>query len=153
MIDSSMIAFLHFIAAFGVVLSVAYQWVTFDRKLTLLDAIKIQKADIVYGISAGLVLVFGYLRLFYFEKGSDNYFGEFFYYLKLYIFALVGIISIYPTIHFRKWRKAIQAGHPPTINEKEFVIIQWILRAEITGLLIMILAASMMAKGAGHYLM
>ncbi len=150
MIYSSIIAYLHFMAAFGVVLSVTYQWVTFDRSLTLLDARRIQKADIIYGVSAGSVLVFGYLRLFYFEKGSDYYFGDSFYYLKLYTFALVGIISIYPTVRFWKWRKTTKAGNPPVIEEKEFVITRWILRVEVIGLLIMILAASMMAKGVGY---
>jgi len=150
MIYSSIIAYLHFIAAFGVVLSVTYEWVTFGKSLTLLDAKRIQKADMTYGISAGLVLIFGFLRLFYFEKGSEYYFGNQFYYIKLYAFSVVGIISIYPTIRFWKWRKVTQAGNLPIIEEKEFMIIRWILRVEVIGLLIMILAASMMAKDIGY---
>jgi len=150
MIYSSIIASLHFIAAFDVVLSVTYEWVTFGRSLTLLDAKRIQQAEIIYGISAGIVLVFGFLRLFFFEKGSDYYFENSFYYLKLYTFALVGIISIYPTVRFWKWRKITKVGLSPIIEEKEFMIIRWILRMEVIGLLVMILAASMMAKGVGY---
>lgn len=150
MIYNSIIAYFHFLAAFGVVLSVTYEWITFSRSLTLLDANRIQKADLIYGVSAGFVLVFGYLRLFYFEKGSDFYFGNTFYHLKLYTFAVVGIISIYPTIRFWKWRKVTRSGSPPVIEEKEFIIIRWILRMEVIGLLVMILAASLMAKGVGY---
>ena len=149
MISSAIIGYFHFIAAFGVVCSVVFEWVTFSRNPTLLEATKIQKADIIYGISAGLVLIFGFLRLFYFEKGSEYYFGNQFYYIKLYTFAVVGMISIYPTIRFFKWRKITKVGSSPIIDDVEFKIIQWILRIEVVGLLIMVFAASMMAKGIG----
>ncbi len=149
MISSAIIASFHFIAAFGIVCSILFEWVTFSKKPTLLEAIRIQKADIIYGISAGLVLIFGFLRVFYFEKGSEYYFGSQLYYIKLYTFAVVGIISIYPTIRFFKWRKITKVGNVPNINNIEFKIIHWILRIEVLGLLVMVFAASMMAKGIG----
>jgi len=149
MIYSSLVAFLHFIGAFGVVLSVFYEWVTYDRKLTLIDAKRIQTADLVYGISAALVLIFGFLRVFYFEKGSEYYLDNLFYNLKLYTFLIAGILSIYPTVRFWKWRKITKAGHTPIFDEKEFVMICWVLRIEVISLVIMIFSASMMAKGFG----
>ena len=149
MITSAIVAYFHFIAAIGVVCSVLFEWVTFCKKPSQIEAKRIQKADIIYGVSAGLVLIFGFLRLFYFEKGSAYYFGNQFYYIKLYAFAIVGIISIYPTIRFFKWRKITKAGNNPIIENVEFTIIQWILRIEVIGLLVMIFAASMMAKGIG----
>jgi len=148
-ITSAIIAFMHFIAAFGVVCSVLFEWVTFSKNPSLSDAERIQKAEIVYGISAGLVLIFGFLRMFFFEKGGEYYLENQFYYLKLYTFAVVGIVSIYPTIRFYKWRKITKADKKPMIENAEFKIIKWILRIEVVGLLIMVFAASMMAKGIG----
>ena len=126
-----------------------YEWLTYDKKLTLIDAKRIQTADLVYGVSAALVLVFGFLRVFFFEKGSDYYLENSFYLLKLYTFLLVGILSIYPTIRFWKWRKITKHGNSPIIEEKEFKMIRWMLRMEVIGLLVMIFAASMMAKAFG----
>ncbi len=147
MITSAIIAYFHFIAAIGIVCSVLFEWVTFSKNPSLVEAKRIQTADMIYGISAGLVLIFGFLRLFYFEKGSEYYFGNQFFYVKLYTFAVVGIVSIYPTTRFFKWRKITKVGNNPIIEGVEYMIIQWILRIEVIGLLVMIFAASMMAKG------
>jgi len=149
MITGAIISYLHFIAAIGVVCSVLFEWVIYSKNPSLIDARRLQMADMVYGVSAGLVLVFGFLRLFYFEKGVDFYFENQFYYVKLYVFAAVGIISVYPTIRFFKWRGATKAGDSPVVGHAEYTMVRWILRAEVVGLFVMILAASMMAKGVG----
>jgi putative membrane protein len=41
--------------------------------LTIPEARRIQRVDLAYGISAGLLLVFGLLRVFFFEKGVNFY--------------------------------------------------------------------------------
>ena len=57
MTTNAFFAFLHFIAAFGVVTTVVYETVTFQRNLTLQDAKRIQFADRFYGLS---VLIVGF---------------------------------------------------------------------------------------------
>lgn len=147
---NALVAYIHFLAAFTLVSSIVFEWLTYNRNITLIEAKRIQFIDIVYGISAGVVLVFGFMRLFYFEKGSAFYLDSPFYKVKLYTFLLVGVLSIYPTIKFIKWRKEIKLGIAPKYDDKEFKAIQWILRIEIIGLLIIILAASFMAKGISY---
>ena len=140
----------HFIAAFAIVFSVLFEWTTYNKNITLAEAKRIQGADIMYGISAVIVLIFGFMRLLYFEKGSEFYFSSPFYKIKLYTFLVVGILSIYPTIKFIKWRKETKLDVAPAVKEDEYHIIKWILRFEVIGLLIILLAASLMAKGIGN---
>ena len=88
MLISSLVAFLHFVAAFGIVATVVYEWLTFSRTPTHTEARRIQLSDRWYGIFAGLILVVGYLRVYYFEKGSEFYFSSPFFRVKLLLFLV-----------------------------------------------------------------
>lgn len=147
---NALVAYVHFLAAFTLVFSIIFEWFTYSRHLTLIEAKRLQTIDIIYGVSAAVVLVFGFLRILYFEKDSEFYFQNPFYKIKLYAFLVVGLLSIYPTVKFFKWGKVTKLGVAPTFKEEEFKIIKWILRAEVAGLLIIILSASFMAKGIGY---
>ena len=55
-----------------------------------------------------MLLVVGLLRVYYFEKGAAFYFGNAFFIAKLALFIVVGLLSIYPTLEFSAWRKALK---------------------------------------------
>src|SRR5256885_9702498 len=67
-------AFLHHLAAFTLVAALAVEFVLIRGELNLGTARKLQRIDMVFGLSAGGVLVVGLLRGFYFEKGASYYF-------------------------------------------------------------------------------
>jgi putative membrane protein len=67
---TSFFAFLHHVAAFALVAALVVEFVLIKEDLTLKSARKLQLADLAFGISAGIVLVVGLLRVFYFEKGA-----------------------------------------------------------------------------------
>jgi putative membrane protein len=69
MVTRSIFAFLHFAAVFGIVATIFLQWQTISRTPTLAEAKRIQICDRWYGVCAVAVLVVGFLRVFYFEKG------------------------------------------------------------------------------------
>jgi len=144
---NAVVAFLHFVAAFGVVSTLFLQWLTFNRQLTVVEARRIQRADMIYGITAGLVIIFGLLRVLYFEKGSEYYFSSTFFYIKVFLFLFVGLLSVYPTIRFLKWRTNTNLGKAPEIDAQEFKSIALILNLEMVGVIGVIFTASMMAKG------
>lgn len=149
MLPNVIFAFLHFITALGVVVSLVYERITFRPSLSITDAKRIQKADLIYGISALTVLIVGFIRIYFFEKGSNFYFSSPFFYVKLGAFSLVGLLSIYPTIRFLKWNKQLKSGQEPTISSSEYQTIRTLLNLEILGILIMLFAASAMARGIG----
>lgn len=147
---SALVAAAHFIAAFGVVAAVFYEWLTFNRTPTLSEARRIQLCDAIYGLSSIVLIAAGLLRVYYFEKGSEFYLNSPFFIAKIVLFGVVGLLSIYPTKKFIKWRVATRAGQAPEINEVTFARIALLLRLEVTLLFVIVVFASLMAKGVLH---
>ena len=60
---SAIMAFLHHVAAFTVVSCLVAEVVLFKPPLSVAQARRIQRTDSLFGISAGVVLVVGLLRV------------------------------------------------------------------------------------------
>ena len=146
---SAIMAFLHHLAAFTLTGSIIYELVAFHKDLTLAEARRIQRMDIVYGISAGVVLIIGLLRVFYFEKGAPFYAQNLFFWTKMAGFALVALLSIYPTIRFLSWNKFFAKNQVPEISDQDAARIKLILRLELVAIAVIILSAALMARGIG----
>ena len=149
MVTSAFFAFLHFVAVFGVVATVFLEWQTMSPAPTHAEALRIQRCDRWYGMFAMMLVAVGLLRVYYFEKGSAYYFGNPVFNAKLTLFVLVGLVSIYPTMRFIKWRKQMRQGAAPVVSAAEYRRIMMSLRAELLLLLAAALCASLMARGLG----
>jgi putative membrane protein len=149
MIAKSLVAYMHFLCAFGITAALFYEWFTFSRTPTAAEARRLALADRWYGIFAGALLVAGFTRAFHFEKGMDFYLRSPFFHLKITVFVVIGLLSIYPTIRFARWRPDIQAGRAPTITDSQFKLISRSLGAEMILLVALLLCASLMANGVG----
>lgn len=149
MVASAFFAFLHFVAVFGIVATVFLEWQTMSAAPTVAEARRIQACDRWYGVFAVLLLVVGFLRVYAFEKGSTFYFANPFFEAKLGLFVLVGLVSIYPTVRFAKWRAQTRQGAAPIVSAEEHRRIVWALRAELVLLLAAAACASLMARGIG----
>lgn len=90
------------------------------------------KADLLFGIFAGITVITGLLRMFYFGKGVDYYLINPLFIIKLSIFVLIGLLSVYPTITFLKIRKV----KDEVINMTQFNTIKLIITVEIILLLL-----------------
>ena len=146
---SALFAFLHFLAVFGIFAAVFLQWRTMSRTPTFAEARRIQASDRVYGMLAIVVLVVGFLRVYHFEKGKAFYASNPFFQAKLALFLGVGLLSIYPTIRFLKWRAQTKQGLAPVLAANEYKSIMTVLRIELLLLLATALCASLMARGVG----
>ena len=140
-------SFLHFLAAFGVCAMVLYELVFLTQTPSLTTAKNIQRADMIYGLSALLVVLMGFIRVYYFEKGPDYYFNNPFFWIKLNAFAGVGLLSIYPSIKFFQWKPLLKAKTAPILTTQTYHILRTLLILEVIGLLVMMISASLMAKG------
>ncbi len=147
MLANSFVAFLHFVAAFGIAATLFFEWYTFSRTPTVVEARRIAMADRWYGLFAMGLLVVGFVRAFYFEKGIGFYLATPFFHLKITLFVLIGLISIYPTVRFIRWGKDLRAGRAPEVSESQHRLISRCLSAQMVLLLGVILSASLMAKG------
>ncbi len=147
---SAPIAFIHHLAAFALAAALTAELALFDRNLTLGQARKIQRADMAYGISAGVLLVAGLLRVFYFERGSAYYFQNVFFIAKLSLFFLVALLSIYPTVLFASWNKQLKAGLLPQLTDAQFRRVRRVILWELLGIVGILLCAPLMARGIGN---
>lgn len=147
---SAFFAFLHYLAAFTLVSALAVEFVLVREEITVERVRRVRIADAVYGASAGLLLVVGLLRVFYFEKGATFYFGNAFFLAKLALFLAVGLASIYPTLEFQSWGKALKAGRVPVVHAVKLGRLRTVVHWELAGVVLVILCASLMARGLGQ---
>jgi putative membrane protein len=146
---SAFMAFLHHLFAFTLVACVVYEFIAYHKGLTIEEARRIQRADLMYGISAGVLLVVGLLRVYFFEKGPAFYSQSPFFWVKMTAFVLVGLLSIDPTVRYLRWNKTLKENKVPEISDNEFKRTRLLLTLEVIGLAVIIFAAAFMARGIG----
>jgi putative membrane protein len=148
---NAFIAFLHHLAAFTIVSCLFAEMLLLQEPLTVGSAKRIQRYDAIYGIAAGAILVLGFLRVQYFEKGADYYFHSAPFLIKLGLFAAVGLLSAYPTVVFFRWGKALKAGQLPEFSDGQRRKVRALIHVELLGLVLIIFNAAMMAKGIRYF--
>ena len=149
MLIAALVAFGHFIAFFALIGALVLELVLIKEGLSVETARRIQRADRALGLSALLLLVFGFLRVVYFEKGADYYFANSFFQIKLGLFIIVGLVSIYPTVKFLRWNAALNQQQAPELSASEVSRLKKIIHSELILIAGIIFCASMMAKGFG----
>ncbi|MCK6539902.1 MAG: DUF2214 family protein [Anaerolineales bacterium] len=146
---SALMAFFHHLFAFALVSSMVYEFIAFRKGLTIAEARRLQRVDLAYGISAGLLLIVGLLRVFFFGKGVNFYINNPFFWVKMGAFALVGLLSIDPTIRYLRWNRILKENQPPVVSEAEFKRTRAVLWLEVLGLAVILFSAALMARGIG----
>ena len=136
-------AFLHHAAAFALVAALAVEVVVIRDELNIRNARRLARADMVVGLSAGVLLVVGLLRVVYFEKGTAFYFHNAAFIAKMTLFVVVALLSVYPTLKFLSWRKGIDPAAVPKIR--------LVLHLELVGVALILLCAALMARGIGQF--
>jgi len=102
--------------------------------------------DAAYGALAGTVIVFGVSRVVFGANDADFYTGNPVFWLKMASFGTVGLLSIAPTIQYRRWRLATDG--PPSdadvATARRFITLQLGVFALIP------VFAALMARGIGR---
>lgn len=140
-------AFIHHAAAFLVVGTLMVELVLLKGELTPASARSALRMDMVYGIAALVLLVAGLVRVFYTEKGAAYYFASGPFLVKLGLFIVVALLSIYPTMKFIGWRKALRQQRAPELDAGTRRRVRMLIHIELTLLFVIMLMAIMMARG------
>ena len=148
---ASFFSFLHFAAAFALVSALVLERVLTDETLSLWSARRLVFADRIYGASAGVLLLAGFARVLYFEKGPHYYFHSAPFLAKLALFAIVALMSIPATLEFLSWRKPLAQAQVPAVSERRWRTIRTLVRAQMAGVGLIIVAAALMAHGVGYF--
>jgi putative membrane protein len=144
---STLFAFLHHLCAFSLVAALAIEFALIRMELTLASARRLQTTDLVLGIAAGLLLVIGLSRVFFFEKGATYYWHSHAFLMKFGLFVIIGLLSIIPTMEFLSWRGAIKAGQVPVVDAAKRRRVTMIIHIELAAVVIIVLCAAIMARG------
>jgi putative membrane protein len=105
---------------------------------------RIARIDLWYGVVAGVILALGFARAIFAAKGWDYYQHNVFFWAKIATFALVGLLSVPPTLAYIRWRKA---GVAPTLAE--VTAVRRYLWAEVALFALLPIFAAAMARGYG----
>jgi putative membrane protein len=130
------------LAAFAAALAV--ELVLFSRRVGGRTARLLAMADLVYGLAAALIIATGLLKVFAGDKPAVYYGHNMFFHIKLTLFVLIFLASIYPTTHFIRNRRAADS------DVVEYpALVGTLLKVELAATALVPLLAVMMARGYG----
>lgn len=139
-----LINFGHFLGLAAFLAALAVELALFARRVDGRTARKLALADLVYGLAALLVIVTGLLKVFAGDKPAVYYGHNMFFHIKLTLFVLIFLASIYPTTHFIRNRRAADS------DVVEYpALVGTLLKVELAATALVPLLAVMMARGFG----
>ena len=106
------LAYLHFIAVFVLFAFLSVELVLLKASLDERTVRLLGRMDLWYFGSAIAVLFTGILRMTLGAKGPDFYLSGWPVYAKLGLFLVVGLMSVYPTMAFIRWKRGFD--HDPS---------------------------------------
>jgi putative membrane protein len=106
--------------------------------------------DAAYGVMALAILVVGFLRVKYGAKGPAFYMHNPVFWAKIAAFAVVGLVSIRPTLRILAWQKLAKAdaAFVPALDEVNALRRTMLLEIHVFALIPIF--AAMMARGVGY---
>lgn len=147
MLTDALLAWVHFLLAFLLVGTLVAEAFILRLPVDGRVARLLARVDLFYGISAGLLVVVGVSRVIWGAKGWAYYQGQPFFWAKMAAFAVVGLISILPTMTFLRWSRGAKASESFTVPEAEAKRVRRYVMAETHLIALLLLFAVLMARG------
>jgi len=146
-----LLAIAHHLLVFALAAVLAAEMMLVRPQMNGAAALKVGRIDMGFGALAGLILVVGFARVFFGDKGADYYWHNAFFHAKLGAVVLVGLLSIWPTFRFIKWRAAMRRAPdfapPPGDVEKA----RRFIHLELVVFFLIPVFAALMARGFGSF--
>jgi putative membrane protein len=115
------------------------------RGMDLATVGRVGRIDLMYGATAGLIVLVGFSRAVFAAKGWAYYSHNLFFHAKIGAFLLIGLLSIAPTVAYIRWRRAGQAPTDAQVGG----VRRWLLAQMALFPLVLAFAAAM-ARGYGE---
>ena len=145
----AILSYLHLLAILTMVVFVASE-AALCRVQWLNAAVveRLARVDRIYGFAALAVLATGLARTLLGVKGTAWYWSNPLLHMKLTLCVVVGLISIFPTLAFLRWRKALRAdGSLP--DEAQIAKTRRLVMVQAHILAVIPLLAVFLARGYG----
>jgi putative membrane protein len=107
------------------------------------------RIDAAYGATAGLILVVGFCRVYLGAKGAAFYLENPVFWAKIAAFAVVGLLSLPPTIAILKWGRQAKADPAFAPSDTDVAKVRRLLGWELIVFALIPIFAAAMARGYG----
>jgi len=142
-----LVPYFHFIGIMTLMGSLIAQHLFMKPVLIKQNIKTIATIDLIYGIAALVVLSTGLLRWFVYGKGSDYYLSNPLFHIKITLFVIIVIISVFPTLRILKWRRQSKASESFEVSEKMAKRTLMFIRVELLLVAIIPILAVMVDRG------
>jgi putative membrane protein len=140
-----LINYAHFLGLAGLFAALTVELALFSPRVGGEVARRLARIDALYGLSALVALGTGLLKVFDGDKPAAYYGANPLFHVKVTLFVVVLLLSVYPTVQFIRRRRAAadaEVVYPSSIGV--------LLRIQLALLLAMPLLAVLMARGYGY---
>lgn len=139
----------HHLAVFTLVAVFAAEFVLLRPGLSGARITQLARIDAAYGAVAGAVVVVGVIRVIFGAVGWEYYVSNQLFWAKMAAFVVVGLLTIPPTMTFRRWAKAVATQPDYAPPEREIVANRRFIHLQAGVLLLIPIFAAAMARGFG----
>ena len=143
------LAIAHHLLVFTLFGILASELVVVRQSMTGDDLKRVATIDLWYGIIALLIVIVGFSRAIFAAKGWAYYSVNSFFWAKIGTFALIALLSIWPTVKYLSWRKTFQSGGSAP-DAGSIAVVRRILWLEIALFALLPAFAAAMARGYGE---
>jgi putative membrane protein len=140
------LAIAHHLLIFSLAAILAAELASVRLGLRAMALSRLALVDAHYGLIAGLILIVGFLRVYFGVKGPDAYLPNPWFWAKIGAFLVVGLLSVPPTLQFMKWRRAAVANPDFSPDEAAVRGVRRFLIAELALFLFIPAFAAVMAR-------
>lgn len=140
----------HHILIFALAGVIAFEVGVVKPGITADGIARVGKADAWYGILAVLILIVGFSRAVFAAKGWAYYSHNHFFWAKIGTFALVGLLSIQPTVQYISWRRALKNDPAALPGDGAIKTVRRFLWLEVLFFAPIPIFAAAMARGFGE---
>jgi len=139
----------HHLLIFALAAVLAFEIGAIKPGMTGADAARVGKVDLWYGILAALIIAVGFSRAVFAAKGWDYYSHNHFFWAKIGAFAVVGLLSIQPTVAIIRWRRAFAKDASFAPSDGAVRMSRRFLWLEVFFFALIPIFAAAMARGYG----
>lgn len=143
------LAILHHILAFGLVAMLMAESVLVKPGMTGETARRVAGLDAGYGATSVLLILVGAARVAFAAKGWAWYDDNIWFWGKIGMFLIVGLLSAPPTIRYIAWRKAFAADPAWAPDAAEIAKVRGFIGLQVIGIGVIIVLAATMARYQG----
>jgi len=149
MLTDLLLAIAHHILMFSLLALLVIEMMMIRQGVTAKSVQRLATLDQAYGGAALLILVIGFCRVFFGDKGAAFYVSNWVFWAKIAAFVVIGLLSIIPTLRIARWRKAAAGNATFIVSPQETAEVRRFMHWQGVVFVLIPIFAALMARGYG----